>query len=323
MILAKFNGVTVATRTVALGASLADPTLTVEPYKTDSDRVHLAWKDNGVIKYSMTTDSRNSGINSVWTSPYSLSSTIVTSGHPSIASDRHQIVAAWEQGATADIYSRKRSVDSAYNHWEAATNLSNTAAAASVNPTIAMGDTVVVAWEEHRSSSADYDVLACINFGDTIRIADDTSKSSYPHVVFQKSDTIPYVHTIWTDEPATGYFEVRSNKLNLKQSGEGQQSAGKVPVPIRPSLAACRPNPFRDRTQIAYALPTAGNVRLVVYDVTGRTVRTLRDGFQKPGSYSVNWDSRDGRGRLVPHGVYFYRLDTPGFRDVKKAVVAR
>jgi flagellar hook assembly protein FlgD len=64
-------------------------------------------------------------------------------------------------------------------------------------------------------------------------------------------------------------------------------------------------------------------VRLVVYDVTGRTVRTLRDGFQKPGSYSVNWDSRDSRGRMVPHGVYFYRLDTPGFRDVKKAVVAR
>jgi hypothetical protein len=42
-----------------------------------------------------------------------------------------------------------------------------------------------------------------------------------------------------------------------------------------------------------------------------------------PGAYSVNWDSKDSRGRMVPHGVYFYRLDTPGFRDVKKAVVAR
>jgi len=42
-----------------------------------------------------------------------------------------------------------------------------------------------------------------------------------------------------------------------------------------------------------------------------------------PGTYSVNWDTKDSRGRQVPHGVYFCRLDTPGFRDVKKAVVAR
>ena len=41
------------------------------------------------------------------------------------------------------------------------------------------------------------------------------------------------------------------------------------------------------------------------------------------GAFSVNWDSRDNRGRQVARGVYFYRLDTPGFRDVKKAVVVK
>jgi flagellar hook assembly protein FlgD len=64
-------------------------------------------------------------------------------------------------------------------------------------------------------------------------------------------------------------------------------------------------------------------VRLEVYDVTDRTVRTLASGHKKLGAYSINRDSRDSRGRMVPHGVYFYRLDTSGFRDVKKAVVAR
>ncbi len=92
---------------------------------------------------------------------------------------------------------------------------------------------------------------------------------------------------------------------------------------MKPALNACRPNPFRDRTQISYQLPSAGNVSLRVYDAAGRTVRTLQNGFQKPGAYSVNWDSKDNRGHLVPHGVYFYRLDTKGFRDVKKAVVTR
>jgi len=60
-----------------------------------------------------------------------------------------------------------------------------------------------------------------------------------------------------------------------------------------------------------------------VYDVTGRTVRTLANGHQQAGNYSVGWDAKDSRGRQVPRGVYFYRLDTPGFRAVKKAVVAR
>jgi hypothetical protein len=326
VILAKFNGSVLATYVVATGVNLSDPALAVEPYLQDSDRVHVTWKENGVIKYRMDTDGRSQSIASKWTSTVSLSNAQVTSMHPGIRADRNQVVAAWAQGDTTEIYCRKRSTDSAYNNWESAVNLSNTAGKFSDWPTIAMGDTVIVAWEERRTVT-DYDILASINFGDTLSIADNSTKSGYPHVLFQNQtsgDTaIPYLHTVWSETPEANVYEVGYNKLNLKQSGEGPQSAGPAPLPRRPSLSACRPNPFRDRTQISYQLPSAGNVSLRVYDVTGRTVRTLQDGFQKPGAYSVNWDSRDSRGRQVPHGVYFYRLDTPGFRDVKKAVVAR
>jgi flagellar hook assembly protein FlgD len=70
-------------------------------------------------------------------------------------------------------------------------------------------------------------------------------------------------------------------------------------------------------------LPAAGNVTLQVYDAAGRPVRTLASGFRDAGTYSVSWDARDTDGNQVPYGVYFYRLDTPGFRSVKKAVVTR
>ncbi len=322
IVVVKFNGTTKSTVTLATGSKVTAPTLTVEPYKPDTDRIHLAWEDNGEIKYSMTKDARTSSISGTWAVPINLSNSNKPSLHPCIAADRHQVVLAWAEGDTADIYSRRRSTDSAYTNWESSANLSNTAGKVSEYPTIAMGDSVIVAWEEHRSTT-DYDILISVNFTDTLNIADNSTKSSYPHVLFQTKDSTPYVHLVWCESPQTNYYEVQYNKCNLRLAGEGQQSAGKVPVPIRPSLAACRPNPFRDRTQIAYSLPIAGNVSLRVYDVTGRTVRTLQNGFQKPGAYSVNWDSKDSRGRLVPHGVYFYRLDTPGFRDVKKAVVAR
>jgi hypothetical protein len=327
IVLTKYNGSAVAACTLATGANLGDPSIAVEPYKTDSDHVHVTWEDAGVVKYRMDTDGRSSGIANKWTAVVTLSDAQATSHHPATSADRDQIVAAWAQGATAEVYYRKRSTASAYNSWDNAANLSNTASNASDWPTIAMGDTVVVAWEETRSAN-DHDILACINFGDTMNVADNATVSGYPHILFQNKvsgDTaIPYLHCVWSETPSESYYEVAYNKLNLKQSsGEGQQSASSTPIPTKPSLTSCSPNPFQDRTQIRYALPTAGNVSLRVYDATGRTVRTLASGHQKAGSYSVTWDSRDNRGRQVPRGVYFYRLDTPGFRSVKKAVVAR
>ena len=275
----------------------------------------------------MDTDGRGTGISSKWTAAYTLTGVGVSGHHPVIGANRSRIVVAWAQGTTADIYSRKRASSNAYNNWESALDLSNTPNNASDWPTVAMGDTVVVAWEETRSGN-DHDILACVEFGDTINIADNSTVSGYPHVVFQNKtsgDTmIPYLHTVWSECPQVDVYEVAYNKLNLKHpDGEGQQSASLVPIPVKPVLASCSPNQFRNHTQISYALPNAGNVSLQVYDVTGRTVRTLASGFQRAGSYSVSWDARDSRGKQVPYGVYFYRLDTPGFRSVKKAVVAR
>jgi len=328
LVLAKFNGTSLSTDTVATGSSLGDPAITVEPYRADSDHVHVTWTDNGTLKYRMDTDGRGTSIASNWTSTYDMTGRGIVAQHPSINSDRDQIVVAWAQGTPADVYSRKRLTSSAYNNWDAAVNLSNTAQDGSDYPTVAMGDTVVVAWQETRSGGADFDILACIDFGDALNIADNATFSSYPHVLFQDKasgdTTIPYLHTIWSETPEANYYEVGYNKLNLKQvEGEGGQSASKVTLPTTPTLSVCRPNPLRSHTQISYTLPAAGNVSLRVYDVTGQTVRTLASGFQRAGTYTVSWDAKDSRGRQVPYGVYFYRLDTPGFRSVKKAVVAR
>jgi hypothetical protein len=97
---------------------------------------------------------------------------------------------------------------------------------------------------------------------------------------------------------------------------------GKGPMVSKAELSAA-PNPFARATTISYQLVRAGPVALTVFDIAGRTVRTLASGFQKAGAYTVSWDARDSRGRQVPRGVYFYRLNAPGFRAVKKAVVTR
>jgi hypothetical protein len=97
---------------------------------------------------------------------------------------------------------------------------------------------------------------------------------------------------------------------------------GKGPAARDIGLSAV-PNPFGGTTTISYQLGRAGPVALTVLDAAGRTVRTLASGHRKAGNYSVSWDARDSRGKQVPYGVYFIRLDTPGSVSIKQAVVMR
>jgi hypothetical protein len=68
------------------------------------------------------------------------------------------------------------------------------------------------------------------------------------------------------------------------------------------------PNPFNPETNINYALPEVADVKLIVYDLTGREIRTLRDATQSAGWYQLKWDGLDDNGSPVNSGVYFTRL---------------
>ena len=68
------------------------------------------------------------------------------------------------------------------------------------------------------------------------------------------------------------------------------------------------PNPFNPTTAIAYEVGTPGRVRLHVFDVSGRLVRTLVERDMPSGSHLARWDGRDDQGRAVGSGRYFYRL---------------
>lgn len=77
------------------------------------------------------------------------------------------------------------------------------------------------------------------------------------------------------------------------------------------SLAAW-PNPFNPRTTIKYDLPEASPVRLSVFDVAGRWVRTLVDDSMPQGRHEAVWDGRDSSGREVGSGSYLARLEFGG-----------
>ena len=81
-----------------------------------------------------------------------------------------------------------------------------------------------------------------------------------------------------------------------------------------------KPNPMRNKASIAFTLPGMSFVKLNIYDVNGRLVKTLYRQWLSSGLYTVSWDGRDARGNEVPTGVYFIRLEA-GQKTLHKKVV--
>ena len=83
------------------------------------------------------------------------------------------------------------------------------------------------------------------------------------------------------------------------------------------------PNPIITSTTIRYTCVRAQRVTIKLFDVTGQKVATLVDQVQGPGAYNLWWDGRAGAGRRLSSGVYFCRMETPGFSKVQKFVMSR
>jgi hypothetical protein len=79
-------------------------------------------------------------------------------------------------------------------------------------------------------------------------------------------------------------------------------------LPIKQFIANNYPNPFNPTTMISYSVPTASFVRLSVYDVLGRKVADLVNGYRDAGSYNVSFN-----GENLPSGIYLYRFTAGNF----------
>ncbi len=78
------------------------------------------------------------------------------------------------------------------------------------------------------------------------------------------------------------------------------------------------PNPFNPSTQIQYTLMKPGLVTLKVYDILGRVVKTLVNEYQVQGSHTINFNASS-----LASGVYFYKLQSGAFQNVKKMMLLK
>jgi hypothetical protein len=131
----------------------------------------------------------------------------------------------------------------------------------------------------------------------------------------------PYVFTDSDVRANTTYYY----KVGAVEFGGHEDLYGPIEVTtpqwmIRSVLAPARPNPFSANTDIHFTLSRDSQVRLEIFDVAGRLVRTLVDEPRELGEHSATWDGRTQNGATASAGVYFYRLHTSDVTQTRKIV---
>ena len=113
-----------------------------------------------------------------------------------------------------------------------------------------------------------------------------------------------YIACGWSQQTVRGgQLDLYLVKYTYKIVGSEEESL-KDNLTISPYCA----NPFKDHVLINYTLPKPCGLTITVYNHCGQVVKTLVHGEAQEGRYTVIWDGRDERGKVVSSGVYFVRV---------------
>ncbi len=105
--------------------------------------------------------------------------------------------------------------------------------------------------------------------------------------------------------------------------GEEPLDAEIAPEPVTEYTLSNSPNPFNPETEIAFSLPEASDVSIVIYNMLGQKVRTLVDDKMDAGNHVRVWNGKDDNGRSVGSGIYLYRMKADGFQQTKRMLLLK
>jgi hypothetical protein len=174
-------------------------------------------------------------------------------------------------------------------------------------------------WESWRYGAGGPQLLASGMFPILVGFDRDSVMFVSPPVLPGMLDTLrlrldPYgEHMEYDEDNNVGTVLVNENGMT-----------GVPPSPATGGLALrVVPNPFRTGTELRFALARGQRVRVAVFDLEGRLVRTLRDAWLPAGEQSVTWSGRDAGDRPVASGIYVVRVWTDGRAAAVRVVMLR
>ena len=143
--------------------------------------------------------------------------------------------------------------------------------------------------------------------------------------------------TVWINQHHFTYIQLYENFLKLQAINKEGQKIDELTIekPVSSveeekssqqeiqgdfQLSHVYPNPFNNSTRIQFDIKKRVLMELTVCDITGRVVKTLFSGAINPGAHHLEWDGRNSAGEIVSSGIYFIRLETPQFKQMRRTV---
>jgi len=248
---------------------------------------------------------------------------------PAIASDgAGGAIAAWDDsrsGISIDMYAQQVS-SSGVTGWATDGVAICTAAASQTNPVVTPDGAggAIVAWEDYRNSNADIYARRVDASGTTQWAVDGVVVSVTAGDQWRPTmitDGAGGAIAAWMDERYGIYQDIFSQRIPA--DGSVPTAIERTPTVSHLKLSPNFPNPFSEETSMDLDLPADANVSVEVYDVAGREVRSIEAIPVSAGTRHMTFDGRDDEGRLLPSGVYFYRVTANNSTSTRKMVIER
>lgn len=94
-------------------------------------------------------------------------------------------------------------------------------------------------------------------------------------------------------------------------------------LPARYFLHNNYPNPFNPQTKISFDVPEVSQVKISIFDINGKLIKTIINEIIEPGFHHLFWNGTDMNGRKVSSGIYFYRIEAKSLKSNKQFVDAK
>jgi photosystem II stability/assembly factor-like uncharacterized protein len=130
--------------------------------------------------------------------------------------------------------------------------------------------------------------------------------------------TTKLINYSWSEKQQPGIYSYRLKQLDYNGKFEYSKSVDVTVNPNTFTLNQNYPNPFNPTTTIEYSIPSPGHVSLKLYDLLGNEVASLVNENKPAGNYSVQFN-----GSKLTSGLYFYKLESGSYVDVKKFVLMK
>lgn len=126
----------------------------------------------------------------------------------------------------------------------------------------------------------------------------------------------------YVDEPSIKVrYAFMDQEKNLVSQGDSTINFRQIPEHFK--LYQNFPNPFNSSTRIRYDLPDDSDIRIDIFDISGRLIKTLIDDDYQAGTYFVDWIGNDRMNEKVSSGVYFYQIRTGNFKKSVKMILIK